>query len=105
MEFIKKSWKVIVGVIGFILGLVWFMNKGTSKKVKKLRKDIRDNEEKTRDVGEKIKDTKEKKQVTKKKIKDTGDKLNNIKKKKPKVRKKTASKAASDLKKRTKKKK
>ena len=73
MGFIKKSWKVIVGVIGFILGLVWFMNKGTNKKVKKLRKDIRDNEENTRDVGEKIKDIKEKKRVTKKKIKDTRD--------------------------------
>ena len=38
MKFLKESWKLIVGAIGFILGLVWFMNANSSKKVKKLKK-------------------------------------------------------------------
>tara|TARA_R110000803_G_scaffold47825_5_gene99606 strand:- start:826 stop:1161 length:336 start_codon:yes stop_codon:yes gene_type:complete len=104
MGFIKKSWKFIVGVIGFILGLIWFMNQGSSKKVKKLKEDIKDNESETKNVDVKIEDVKKKKNVTKKKIEEIGDKLKGVKKTKPKVSKKTANRAASDLKKRTKKK-
>ena len=48
MKFIKKSWKCIIGVIGFFVGLVWFMNTNSSKKVKKLKKNIKRNEKKIR---------------------------------------------------------
>ena len=38
MGFIKKSWKWIVGIIGFFIGLVWIMNTNSSKKVKKIKR-------------------------------------------------------------------
>ena len=38
MEFLRKSWKWILGVIGFFIGLVWMMNTNSSKKVKKIKK-------------------------------------------------------------------
>ena len=71
MEFLKKSWKWILGVIGFFIGLVWMMNTNSSKKVKKIKRDIRSNENKTSEVDGKIKYIKKKKKVTKKKIADT----------------------------------
>jgi hypothetical protein len=103
MGFIKKSWKIIVGVIGFFIGLVWVMNTNNSKKVKKIKKNIRTNENKTSEVDGKIKYIKKKKKVTKKKITDTNQDLKDIKKKKPKVKKKTGKQAANSLKNRLKK--
>ena len=103
MEFLKKSWKWILGVIGFFIGLVWMMNTNSSKKVKKIKKDIRSNENKTSEVEGKIKYIKKKKKVTKKKIADTNQELKNIKKKKPKVKKKNGKQAANALKNRLKK--
>ena len=47
MEFLKKSWKWVIGFISFFIGLVWFINSNTSKKVKKIKKDIKLNEKKT----------------------------------------------------------
>tara|TARA_R110000824_G_scaffold18850_3_gene73946 strand:- start:982 stop:1299 length:318 start_codon:yes stop_codon:yes gene_type:complete len=103
MEFLRKSWKWILGVIGFFIGLVWMMNTNSSKKVKKIKKDIRSNENKTSEVEGKIKYIKKKKKVTKKKIADTNQELKNIKKKKPKVKKKNGKQAANALKNRLKK--
>ena len=94
MEFLKKSWKVILGVIGFFIGLVWMMNSNSSKKVKKIKKDIRGNENKTSEVDGKLKYIK--KAETNKKLKDSNNK-------KPKVKKKTAKQAAQSLKDRLKK--
>ena len=54
MEFLKKSWKWVAGTIGFIVGLVWFMNANSNRKVKKLKKDIKSNEKKTKEVDKKI---------------------------------------------------
>jgi hypothetical protein len=104
MGFIKKSWKIIVGVIGFFIGLVWVMNTNSSKKVKKIKKDIRSNENKTSEVDGKIKYIKKKKKKTKKNIVTTNQELKNIKKKKPKVKKKSGKQAANSLKNRLKKK-
>ena len=81
MEFLKKSWKWILGVIGFFMGLVWMMNTNNSKKVKKIKKNIRGNENKTSEVDGKIKYIKKKKKVTKKKIDDTNKELKDIKRK------------------------
>ena len=105
MGFIKKSWKIIVGVIGFFIGLVWVMNTNNSKKVKKIKKNIRTNENKTSEVDGKIKYIKKKKKVTKKKIEDTNKELKEIKTKKPKVKKKSGKQAANSLKNRLKKRK
>ena len=103
MEFLRKSWKWILGVIGFFIGLVWMMNTNSSKKVKKIKKDIRSNENKTSEVEGKIKYIKKKKKVTKKKIADTNQELKNIKKKTPKIKKKSGKQAANSLKNRLKK--
>jgi len=103
MEFLRKSWKVIVGVIGFFIGLVWMMNSNSSKKVKKIKKNIRGNENKTSEVDGKIKYIKKEKKVTKKKISETNKKLKDNDNKKPKVKKKTAKQASQSLKDRLKK--
>ena len=39
-----------MGVIGFFIGLVWMMNTNSSKKVKKIKRDIRSNENKFRNI-------------------------------------------------------
>ena len=100
MEFIKKSWKFIVGVLGFILGLVWFMNANSNRKVKKIKKS---NENKTKEVKKKVRKIKEDKKVTKKKISETAKQLKEIRNKKPVVKKKTGKDARASLKKRLKK--
>ena len=103
MGFIKKSWKIIVGIIGFFIGLVWIMNTNSSKKVKKIKRNIRSNENKTSEVDGKIKYIKKKKKVTKKKIADTNQDLKDIKKKKHKVKKKSGKQATKAIKDRLKK--
>lgn len=103
MEFLKKSWKWILGVIGFFIGLVWMMNTNSSKKVKKIKRNIRSNENKTSEVDGKIKYIKKKKKVIKKKIADINQELKNIKKKKPKVKKKSGKQAINSLRNRLKK--
>ena len=103
MEFIKKFWKFIVGVLGFILGLVWFMNANSNRKIKKIKKNIKSNEKKTKEVQKKVKKIKEDKKVTKKKISETDKQLKEIKNKKPVVKKKTGKDAMASLKKRLKK--
>ena len=103
MEFLKKSWKWVVGVIGFFIGLVWFMNANSSKKVKKIKKNIKSNEKKTKEVDKKIENIKKKKKVTKKKIADVDKELKELKTKKPKVKKKTAKQATNALRDRLKK--
>ena len=103
MEFLKKSWKWILGVIGFFIGLVWMMNTNSSKKVKKIKRDIRSNENKTSEVDGKIKYIKKKKKVTKKKITDTNKDLKDIQNKKPKIKKKSGKDATISLKNRLKK--
>jgi septal ring factor EnvC (AmiA/AmiB activator) len=103
MEFLKKSWKWVVGIIGFFIGLVWMMNANSSKKVKKIKKNIKSNEKKTKEVDKKIENVKNKKKVTKKKIADTNKELKDLKTKKPKVKKRTGKQSANALKDRLKK--
>jgi len=103
MEFLKKSWKFIVGVIGFFIGLVWFMNANSNRKVKKIKKNIKSNEKKTKEVNKKIENVKKEKEVTKKKIAKTNQQLKNVKKKKPTVKKRTGKQSAKALKDRLKK--
>ena len=103
MEFLRKSWKWVLGVIGFFIGLVWVFNANSSRKVKKIKKNIRGNENKTSEVDGKIKYVKKKKKVTKKKIADTEKELKELKTKKPKVKKKTGKQATKAIKGRLKK--
>ena len=87
MEFIKKFWKFIVAVVGFIFGLIWFMNANSNRKVRKIKKNIKNNESKTKEVEKKIEQIKKDKIVTKQKIADTDKQLKEIKNKKPVVKK------------------
>ena len=103
MEFLKKSWKWILGIIGFFIGLVWMFNANSSRKVKKIKRDIRSNENKTSEVDGKIKYIKKKKKVTKKKISDTNNEIRRVKKKKPKVKKNNGKQATKAIKDRLKK--
>ena len=103
MEFLKKSWKWILGVIGFFIGLVWMFNANSSRKVKKIKRDIRSNENKTSEVDGKLKYIKKRKKVTKKKISDTNQQIERIKKKKPKVKKRNGKESRKALKDRLKK--
>ena len=105
MEFLKKSWKWVLGFIGFFIGLVWMMNTNSSKKVKKIKKNIRSNENKTSEVDGKIKYVKKKKKVVKKKIDNTDKELKELKTKKPKVKKRDGKQATNALKDRLKKRK
>ena len=97
MEFLKKSWKWIAGIIGFFIGLVWFMNSNSNRKVKKIKKNIKSNEKKTKEVDKKIENIKKEKKVTKSKISETNKELKNIRNKKPVVKKKKPNKAAKSL--------
>jgi|TARA_Y100000310_G_scaffold342951_1_gene448416 septal ring factor EnvC (AmiA/AmiB activator) len=103
MEFLKKSWKWILGVIGFFIGLVWFMNANSSRKVKKIKKNIKSNEKKTKEVDKKIEDVKKKKKVIKRKIVNTNKELRTVRIKKPVIKKKTSKQAAKSLRDRLKK--
>jgi peptidoglycan hydrolase CwlO-like protein len=103
IDYIKKTWKWILGVIGFFVGLVWFMNSNSSKKVKKIKKNIKSNQRKTKEVDKKIENIQKEKQSTKKKINKTNQDLKKIKKKKPKVKKRTGKQATTSLKNRLKK--
>ena len=103
MEFLKKSWKYIVGTIGFFIGLVWFMNANSSKKIKKIKKNIKSNEKKTKEVNKKIENVKNKKKVTKKKIETTNKELKELNIKKPVIKKKTGVESVKSLKDRLKK--
>ena len=104
MEFLRKSWKWVLGFIGFFVGLVWMVNANSSRKVKKIKKNIRSNENKTSEVDGKIKYIKKKKKKTKKNIATTNQQLKNVKKKKPKVKKRSGKKSAKALRNRLKKK-
>jgi septal ring factor EnvC (AmiA/AmiB activator) len=104
MKFIKKFWKYVVGIIGFFIGLVWFMNKNTTRKVKKIKKNIKTNEKKTKEVDKKIEKIKKDKETTKTEIKTTDAKIKSLKNKKPVVKKKSGKEANLSIRKRLKKK-
>ena len=67
MEFLRKSWKWVLGVIGFFIGLVWMMNTNSSRKVKKIKKNIKSNEKKTKEVDKKNRKRKKEKESNKEK--------------------------------------
>ena len=101
-EFFKKGWKYILGVIGFFIGLVWFLNSNSDRKVRKIKDQIKDNEGDTKVVKKDIENTIKTKEKIKKDIKSTKDKLKDTNTKKPKIKRKTGKEAAADLKKRLK---
>ena len=97
MEFLKKSWKWIAGAIGFIVGLIWFMNANSNRKVKRIKKDIKSNQKKTKEIDKKVENIKKEKAVTKKKIEKTNQQLKNVRNKKPVVKKKSGNKASQSV--------
>ena len=101
-DFFKKSWKYILGFIGFFVGLVWFLNSNSNRKVRKIKDQIKDNEGDTKVIKKKIEHTVKTKNEIKKNIKSTDKKLKEVNSKKPKVKRKSGKQAAEDLKKRLK---
>tara|TARA_R110002051_G_scaffold200246_1_gene267168 strand:- start:6147 stop:6458 length:312 start_codon:yes stop_codon:yes gene_type:complete len=101
-EFFKKGWKYILGVIGFFVGLVWFLNSNSNRKVKKIKDEIKDNEGDTKVVKSKIERVVKDKEEIKKEIKKTSTQINTTSKKKPIVKRKTGKQATKDLKRRLK---
>ena len=101
-EFFKKAWKYILGFVGFFVGLVWFLNTNSNRKVRKIKDQIKNNEGDTKVVKKEIENTIKTKEQIKKNIKDTDEKLKKVSGKKPKVKKKTGKQAAKDLKERLK---
>jgi len=101
-EFFKKTWKYILGFIGFFVGLVWFLNSNSNRKVRKIKDQIKDNEGDTKVIKKEIEHTVKTKEQIKKNIKSTDKKLKKVNSKKPKVKRKTGKQAAEDLKKRLK---
>ena len=101
-EFFKKGWKYILGVVGFFLSLVWFLNANSNRKVRKIKDQIKDNEGDSKVVKKEIEHTVKTKEQIKKEIKTTKDKIDKVNNKKPKVEKKSGKQAAEDLKKRIK---
>ena len=101
-EFFKKAWKYILGFIGFFVGLVWFLNSNSNRKVQKIKDQIKDNEGDTKVINKEIEHTVKTKEQIKKDIKSVDEKLKKVNNKKPKVKRKTGKQAAEDLKKRLK---
>ena len=101
-EFFKKTWKYILGIVGFFVGLVWFLNSNSNRKVRKIKDQIKDNEGDTKVIEKEIEHTVKTKEEIKKNIKSTDKKLKEVNSKKPKVKRKTGKQAAEDLKKRLK---
>ena len=101
-EFFKKTWKYILGFIGFFVGLVWFLNSNSNRKVRKIKDQIKDNEGDTKVIKKEIEHTVKTKEQIKKNIKSTDKKLKEVNSKKPKVKPKTGKQASEDLKKRLK---
>ena len=101
-EFFKKTWKYILGFIGFFVGLVWFLNSNSNRKVRKIKDQIKDNEGDTKVIKKEIENTLKTKNQIKKDIEDTNKKLKKVNTKKPKVKRKTGKQAAKDLKNRLK---
>lgn len=101
-DFFKKSWKYILGFIGFFVSLVWFLNSNSNRKVRKIKDQIKDNEGDTKVIKKEIEHTVKTKNEIKKNIKSTDKKLKEVNSKKPKVKRKTGKQAAEDLKKRLK---
>ena len=101
-QFFKKSWKYILGFVGFFVSLVWFLNSNSSRKARKIKDQIKDNEGDTKVIKKEIEHTVKTKEQIKKNIKSTDKKLKEVNSKKPKVKRKTGKQAAEDLKKRLK---
>ena len=101
-EFFKKTWKYILGFIGFFVGLVWFLNSNSNRKVRKIKDQIKDNEGDTKVIKKEIENTIKTKNQIKKDIQDTNEKLKKVNTKKPNVKRKTGKQAAKDLKNRLK---
>lgn len=97
-EFFKKSWKYILGFIGFFAGLVWFLNSNSKRKVDKIKDEIKDNEGDTKVIKKEIEHTVKTKEKIKNQIEKIEKDLEDAKNKKPNIKRKTGEEAVKDLK-------
>ena len=98
----KKLWKYIVGFFSFVGGILtlFLLSSNKNKKVKEIKKNIKDNEKKTKAIDKQIDASKETDVYLKKALENKKKSLKKVEtKKKIPPKKKTASKARSKLKK------
>ena len=94
----KKLWKWIVGLFTFIVGILVLSGK-KNKRVKEIKKDIKNNQKKTTAVTKQIEGVKETDEYLKRALANKKKHLEKVeKKKKTKPKKKSAKKARSKLK-------
>ena len=97
----KKLWKYIVGFFSFLGGVLALvlLSSNKNKKVKEIKKNIKNNEKKTKAVDKQIDASKETDVYLKQALENKKKHLEELeKKKKTTPKKKTASKARSKLK-------
>ena len=97
----KKIWKYIVGFFSFLGGVLALvlLSSNKNKKVKEIKKNIKDNEKKTKTIDKQIDASKETDIYLKKALENKKKSLEKVEaKKKTPPKKKTASKARSKLK-------
>ena len=94
----KKLWKWIVGLFTFIVGILVLSGK-KNKRVKEIKKDIKNNQDKTKAINKQIAGAKETDEYLKKTLESKKKALKEIEKnKKTKPKKKTVKKARKKLK-------
>ncbi len=94
----KKIWKWIVGLFTFIVGILVLSGK-KNKRVKEIKKDIKNNQDKTKAINKQIAGAKETDEYLKKTLESKKKALKEIEKnKKTKPKKKTVKKARKKLK-------
>lgn len=97
-NFFKKSWKFILGFIGFFMGIFWLFNSTSKKKVKEIENKIKDNESETKFVEKQIEEVIVDKEETKKEIEVLENKIKAVEDKKPNIETKNGEQAFNDLK-------
>ena len=94
----KRLWKWIVGLFTFIVGILVLSGK-KNKRVKEIKKDIKNNQDKTKAINKQIAGAKETDEYLKKTLESKKKALKEIEKnKKTKPKKKTVKKARKKLK-------
>jgi len=107
---IKKYWKIILGILTGIFGILFILSKSNSKKANKAKKKINDNNTTINKLDGKFEEVKKQKVVAKKNAETTKNKINKTKdlKKQPipkkskevKTKKEAVKSAAANIRKR-----
>jgi FtsZ-interacting cell division protein ZipA len=96
---IKKTWKIIAGIVAGIFGLIFiFGKKSNNKKAEQAKKEIDDNNVNINKLDGKIEEVKKQKTVAKKKVTTTKKQIASTKAKKAAPKKATPKKSVKSAK-------